>query len=110
MRDAAGTGHDTHAARGVHNPALRPVARQKRDDRHLATRIPGESDLQTNVLEYLERGALVRCPDGVAATLEDTACSYSELAERARLCAAVLCQRISETRQPIAVYLPKHWH
>lgn len=65
--------------------------------------------MQTNVLEYLERGALVRCPNGVAATLEDSACSYNELAVRARLCAAVLCQRISETRQPIAVYLPKHW-
>src|SRR5205807_10416069 len=35
--------------------------------------------------------------------------TYHELAERARHCATVLCQRILETRQPIAVYLPKHW-
>ncbi|MBI3860701.1 MAG: amino acid adenylation domain-containing protein [Planctomycetia bacterium] len=65
--------------------------------------------MQTNVLEYLERGALARCPDGVAARSDDSTCTYRELADWARSCAADLCQRVSATRQPIAVYLPKHW-
>jgi amino acid adenylation domain-containing protein len=69
----------------------------------------GESGLQTNVLEYLERGALVRCPDGVAATFDNSACSYRELVAAAHHCGEVLCRRVPTTRQPIAVYLPKHW-
>ena len=66
--------------------------------------------MQTNVLEYLERGALARCPAGVAARFQESACTYRELAERARHCGEVLCRRVPVTRQPIAVFLHKHWH
>lgn len=65
--------------------------------------------MQTNVLEYLERGALAACPDQLAASAGESACTFRELDAQARLCGEVICRRVSATRQPIAVFLPKHW-
>lgn len=66
--------------------------------------------MQTNVLEYLERGALASCPDNIAASTEDSACTFRELAEQSSRCGDCLCRRIPTTRRPIAVFLQKHWH
>src|SRR5262245_6438939 len=92
-RDRATADLDTSAAGGIHNhPAARGhVANRGRKstcadvgrfaavaDRSSWPVVPcpiGERGLQTNVLEYLERGALALCSDGIAATAGDSACT-----------------------------------
>ncbi|HLJ12838.1 MAG TPA: amino acid adenylation domain-containing protein [Planctomycetaceae bacterium] len=65
--------------------------------------------MQTNVLEYLERGALATCPDAIAAELGDSTCAFRDLAAQAMRCAAALCEKVTVTGRPVAVYLRRHW-
>ncbi|MDD5309568.1 MAG: amino acid adenylation domain-containing protein [Deltaproteobacteria bacterium] len=63
--------------------------------------------MQINVLEYFERGALVRCPGKTAVVDGEVSCSFEELARLARSAAARLVARRAVVNRPIAVFLPK---
>jgi D-alanine--poly(phosphoribitol) ligase subunit 1 len=63
--------------------------------------------MQTNVIEYLEKGALARCPDKVAVIDGEKSCTFAELADAARSCAQDIIALKDIVRRPIAVFLPK---
>jgi D-alanine--poly(phosphoribitol) ligase subunit 1 len=67
-------------------------------------RIPS---VQINVIEYLEKGALAKCPDRTAIIDGDRVCSFRNLAESVRRCACQILRRRDVLRRPVAVYLPK---
>ena len=63
--------------------------------------------MQLNILEYLEEGALRRCPHKEAIIDGGRAYSFAEVARDAKRCAAQILLRRDRTNQPIAVFLPK---
>lgn len=63
--------------------------------------------MQINVVEYLERGALVTSPDKVAIVDGTNRYTFAELARYGKRCASLLIQRTAGTSAPIAVFLPK---
>ena len=63
--------------------------------------------MQINVTEYLDRGALVTCPDKTAIVDGTRRYSFADLARYARRCATLLLARIPHGPAPIAVFLPK---
>jgi D-alanine--poly(phosphoribitol) ligase subunit 1 len=63
--------------------------------------------MKTNLLDYLEQGALRHHPDKVAIVDGDARCTFAELAARARGLAARLVALDASCSEPIAVYLPK---
>jgi D-alanine--poly(phosphoribitol) ligase subunit 1 len=63
--------------------------------------------MQTNVIEYLENGALVRCPDKVAVIDGEKTYTFAQLADAARRCARDIIAVKDVIRRPIAVFLPK---
>lgn len=63
--------------------------------------------MQLNILEYLDEGALRRCPDNDAIVDAGRAYSFAEVARDAKRCAAQILRRRDTTNQPIAVFLPK---
>lgn len=63
--------------------------------------------MKTNLLDYLEQGALRDHPDKVAIVDGDVTCTFAELAARARRLAARLVALGAPCNEPIAVYLPK---
>jgi D-alanine--poly(phosphoribitol) ligase subunit 1 len=63
--------------------------------------------MQINVLEYFEKGALVKSPHKVAVVDRDHRYTFAELERCAKNCAALILQRMVAVNQPIAVFLPK---
>ena len=63
--------------------------------------------MQLNILQYLDEGALRRCPDKEAIIDAGRAYSFAEVARDAKRCAAQILRRRDATNQPIAVFLPK---
>jgi D-alanine--poly(phosphoribitol) ligase subunit 1 len=63
--------------------------------------------MQINVIEYLENGALVRCPDKVAVIDGEKTYTFAQLADAARRCARDIIALKDLIRRPIAVFLPK---
>ena len=63
--------------------------------------------MQLNILEYLDGGALRRCPDKEAIVDAGRAYSFAEVARDAKRCAAQILRRLDTTNQPVAVFLPK---
>ena len=64
--------------------------------------------MQVNVLEYLERGALAKCPQKIAVIDENRQYSFQELSRLARNCATLLLPRLPALNRPVAVFLPKN--
>ena len=64
--------------------------------------------MQINVLEYLEKGALKKCPDKVAVKESGRGYTFAELERYAKNCATLLLKRTDTLNRPIAVYLPKN--
>jgi amino acid adenylation domain-containing protein len=63
--------------------------------------------MQKNVLEYLQHGALMSCPDKVAVTDQQRAVTFKELWEEAKVLAHHLRVHRVPVNTPIAVMLPK---
>lgn len=63
--------------------------------------------MQTNVIEYLETGALARCPDKVGVIDGEKTYTFARLADAARRCARDIIALKDVIRRPIAVFLPK---
>jgi amino acid adenylation domain-containing protein len=63
--------------------------------------------MQLNVLEYLEKGALVRCPRKVAVVDCDRRHTFEDLERFAKNCAALILRHTAAINQPVAVFLRK---
>jgi D-alanine--poly(phosphoribitol) ligase subunit 1 len=63
--------------------------------------------MQINVVEYLERGALARCPDKIAVIGPDATLSFAQLSRAALRCARAIVDRADAVNQVVAVFLPK---
>jgi len=63
--------------------------------------------MQLNILEYLEQGALLLCPNKEAIIDAGRSYSFAEVARDAKRCAAQILRRRDTTNQPVAVFLPK---
>jgi len=63
--------------------------------------------MQINVLEYLERGPLLKCKDKVAVIDRDRRLTFGQVERFAKNCAALLLRQTTAVNRPIAVFLPK---
>ena len=63
--------------------------------------------MQINVLEYFEKGALVKCPDKVAVVDQERQYTFGEIERFAKNFAALVLKQISAINSPVAVFLPK---
>jgi D-alanine--poly(phosphoribitol) ligase subunit 1 len=63
--------------------------------------------MQLNVVEYLERGAMVACPNKTAIIDGAKRYTFTDLERYAKRCATLLIQRHAGPPAPIAVFLPK---
>jgi D-alanine--poly(phosphoribitol) ligase subunit 1 len=63
--------------------------------------------MQINVIEYFEKGALLKCREKLAVRDSSGDYSFGQLERFAKNCAALLVKRFSGTRRPIPVFLPK---
>ena len=60
-----------------------------------------------NVLEYLEKGPLLKCRDKVAVIDHDRRLTFGQIERFAKNCAALILKQTSRVNRPIAVFLPK---
>ncbi len=63
--------------------------------------------MQINVLEYLEKGSLVKYRDKLAVRDANRSVTFGELEHFAKNCAALILGKTSTINQPVAVFLPK---
>ena len=63
--------------------------------------------MQINVLEYLEKGPLLKCRDKVAVIDHDRRFTFGQIERFAKNCAALILRQISSVNRPMAVFLPK---
>ncbi len=63
--------------------------------------------MQINVLEYLEKGPLLKCRDKVAVIDRDRRLTFGQIERSAKNCAALILKQTSSVNRPIAVFLPK---
>jgi D-alanine--poly(phosphoribitol) ligase subunit 1 len=63
--------------------------------------------MQINVLDYFEKGALIRCRDKVAVRHQDREFTFSDLERYAKNCAALILRKTQSRNLPIPVFLPK---
>ncbi|MGA9779593.1 MAG: amino acid adenylation domain-containing protein [Verrucomicrobiia bacterium] len=63
--------------------------------------------MQINVLEYFEKGALVKCRDKVAVQETNRQYTFGEIERFAKNLAALILKRKDMIRQPLPVFLPK---
>jgi D-alanine--poly(phosphoribitol) ligase subunit 1 len=66
-----------------------------------------EHNVQSNVLEYLEAGALASQPSKVALVDGDARYTFAQLALRAKNVAEAIIARTEALNRPVAVFLPK---
>ncbi|HVU07783.1 MAG TPA: amino acid adenylation domain-containing protein [Verrucomicrobiae bacterium] len=63
--------------------------------------------MQINVIEYFERGALLKCKNKVAVKDQTGEFTFGQIGHFAKNCAALLLKRADLIRRPIPVFLPK---
>ena len=63
--------------------------------------------MQINVVEYFERGGLVKCRQKVAVVDQECSYTFEEIERFAKNCAALILKRTSKVNQPVAVFLAK---
>src|SRR5262249_54040510 len=63
--------------------------------------------MQISVIEYFEKGALLKCRDKVAVKDQSREYSFAEIGRFAKNCAALILKRTASRNQPIPVFLPK---
>jgi amino acid adenylation domain-containing protein len=63
--------------------------------------------MQINVIEYFEKGSLLKCRDKVAIKEQHREVTFAELERYAKNLAAQIVKRSSATSKPIPVFLPK---
>jgi D-alanine--poly(phosphoribitol) ligase subunit 1 len=63
--------------------------------------------MQINVLEYFEKGALVKCRDKVAVQETNRQYTFGEIERFAKNLAALILKRTDMMRQPLPIFLPK---
>jgi D-alanine--poly(phosphoribitol) ligase subunit 1 len=63
--------------------------------------------VQINVIEYLEKGALLQCKDKVAVKDQSGEYTFAQIERFAKNCAALLLKRGDLIRRPVPVFLPK---
>ena len=63
--------------------------------------------MQINVIEYFEKGALLKCKDKVAVKDQSGEYTFGQIERFAKNCAALLLKHSDANRRPIPVFLPK---
>src|SRR5262245_50109931 len=63
--------------------------------------------MQINVIEYFEKGALLKCKDKVAIKDQSGEYTFGQLGCYAKNLAALILKKTSARNQPIPVFLPK---
>ncbi|MGA2243179.1 MAG: amino acid adenylation domain-containing protein [Verrucomicrobiota bacterium] len=63
--------------------------------------------MQINVLEYLEKGPLLKCRDKLAIRDLSRGVTFGELERFAKNCATLILKKTTVVNQPVAVFLPK---
>jgi amino acid adenylation domain-containing protein len=63
--------------------------------------------MQINVLEYFEKGALLKCRSKAAIKESNREYTFAEVERFAKNCAALIRKRSSAIRRPVPVFLPK---
>jgi D-alanine--poly(phosphoribitol) ligase subunit 1 len=63
--------------------------------------------VQINVIEYFEKGALLKCKDKVAVKDQSGEYTFVQIERFAKNCAALLLKRGDLIRRPVPVFLPK---
>src|SRR5437867_12789033 len=63
--------------------------------------------MKINVLDYLEKGALLKCRQKAAVIDQDRKYTFEEIERFAKNCAALMLKRTSSVNEPVAVFLPK---
>ncbi len=63
--------------------------------------------MQINVIDYFEKGSLLKCRDKVAVREQNREMTFAELERFAKNCAALVVKRMPKTSQPVPVFLPK---
>ena len=63
--------------------------------------------MQINVLEYFEKGALLKCREKVAVKEQDREYTFAEIERFAKNCAALILKQTAAVRRPVPVFLPK---
>jgi D-alanine--poly(phosphoribitol) ligase subunit 1 len=63
--------------------------------------------MQTNVIDYLEKGALTLCPQKLGLVDPNHRLAFSEIEQFAKNCAAAILDQAPSPNQPVAVFLPK---
>ncbi|HWX22369.1 MAG TPA: amino acid adenylation domain-containing protein [Candidatus Binatia bacterium] len=63
--------------------------------------------MQINVLEYFEKGCLIRCRERVAVREQNRQFTFAELERFAKNCATLVLKKTPTKNQPIPVFLPK---
>ena len=63
--------------------------------------------MQINVIDYFEKGSLLKCRDKVAIKEQSREVTFAELERYAKNCASLIVKRSTATSKPIPVFLPK---
>src|SRR5208282_150959 len=63
--------------------------------------------MQINVLEYLEKGPLLKYRDKTAVIDRDRRFTFGQIERFAKNCAALILKQTARVNRPIAVFLPK---
>jgi D-alanine--poly(phosphoribitol) ligase subunit 1 len=63
--------------------------------------------MQINVIDYFEKGALLKCRDKVAVREQGAEYTFGDIERCAKNCAALILQRMTRGNQPVPVFLPK---
>ena len=63
--------------------------------------------MQINVIDYFEKGALLKCKSKVAVKEQNREHTFGDLERFAKNCAALILKRLSARNQPVPVFLPK---
>jgi amino acid adenylation domain-containing protein len=63
--------------------------------------------MQINVIEYFEKGPLLKCRDKLAVRDRDRDFTFGEIERFAKNCATLILGKTSAVNQPVAVFLPK---
>jgi amino acid adenylation domain-containing protein len=63
--------------------------------------------MQINVIDYFEKGALLKCRDKVAIKEPNGDYTFGDLERFAKNCADLILQKTESTNQPVPVFLPK---
>jgi len=63
--------------------------------------------MQINVIEYFEKGTLLKCRDKLAIRDRNRDFTFAEIERFAKNCATLILKKTSTVNQPVAVFLPK---